>query len=309
MPSGATLHSLLIEEWKTQTCCAVTLDVYKRLLITDVTLIDSGLCYLVNNGTTGAWEYEKIDRTYSHAPDGVQNPIDACGEVPCVADCCSTRLCRTVTTEGRGNNPGITINCDNPCQGVVLDAYNRLTWVASGSFDYRERGANPYPEYDARQYCLTGFHSICHPANDFESLGYSNSVVGSIWGKRGCLNSSSFDVFNGCESLEFNPGLGSSGLCDNDPGLPLCYTCTGSTLNQYWQNSGTKYEVRSCPTSGCCGCHSCANWATNPATETFCCDGGPGNLCGSCLNSSANCYQTDRVLTTKWAISINLTVP
>lgn len=313
MPTTGTVHTITIQEWREFFCGGLREEEYRRIHIADVHLIDSGLCYLVNDGESGTWEFDAYDKQFSTPPDGIANHPSGCPDVPCIQNCDYARLCRELTWTARGNNPGVSIHCDNPCQPMlVTDAFNRLDWTIGGLFSHFDRGKNPYPEADAFAVCQGLPHMSCHPSYDFESIDYADTRTGSIFGRRGCLNSNTFDVHSGCASLAFKVGGdgGASG-CSNPMGLPNCYNCVGNQFDPYWMNNGQKYEWLQCKDFYCCGCHKCTNYAPDPDAEVWCCSGGPSGSpmnCKSCQTVSGNCY-LERYYRHTWAITVNITIP
>lgn len=318
LPLTATVHGLSIDiDVKTYCGNAIQNERIIALNITNVNLVNTGLCYMISDANSGAFSFSDVEKTFAPPPDGIANYL-GCPGVNCIQQCDHRELCRTFTTSASGVNPGISIHCDNPCQEPVpfsvTDAFTRLDWFIDGDvFTMSDIGSNAYPDQNAHLACRFPSADPSFQNNTCASVfnstigpGYS-SRGGSIFGRRGCFSNASFTRFNACSSygtlIDPNvvPPIFGSGFCSNPLSLPQCYNCGGGTMNPVEQISSATYTVESCAVNECCGGHDCYNYnnTTSPQVELFCCG---GIVCNTCQTNngigSGNVYLPQRTVYT-----------
>ena len=322
LPQRATLQGLVINI-NIKSFCNGAIEEERdiSLNITQVKLVNSGLCYMVSDGESGSWSFSDRTRTYSTPPDGIINRA-GCPNVNCIYECNHRELCRTYLTSASGVNPGASIHCDNPCQFPITDAFSRLDWFVDGDvFNDTDNGSNAYPDLNAYLACRFPSppnapalqHGPCSSYFDTTVGPYYGARGGSIFGRRGCLTSNSFTRFNACNSIgklidpNTEPPVIGSGACTNPLALPNCYICSGGTMVPNEQLNAIDYILQTCSVNACCGSHDCYdyNGGVVPVTELFCC--GPAS-CNTCQNYNANNFGPRYSLTT-FATQLTVTVP
>lgn len=322
LPQRATLQGLTISiNVKTYCNGAIAEERDIGLNLTQVKLVNSGLCYMVSDAQSGTWSFSDRTRQYSTPPDGIINRA-GCPNVNCIYECNHRELCRTYLTSASGINPGASIHCDNPCQFPILDAFSRLDWFVDGDvFTDTDTGSNAYPDLNAHLACRfpsppnnPAFqHGPCSSYFNTTVGPYYNARGGSIFGRRGCLTNQSFTRFNACNSIgklidpNTDPPAIGAGSCTNPLELPNCYVCSGGTMVPNEQISSVDYIMQTCSVNACCGSHDCYNYngGVVPVNELFCC--GPSN-CNSCQNYNANNFGPQYSVTT-FSTQLTVTVP
>ena len=259
-------------------------------------------CEMRGDGS-GTFSFSSTKVFFTDRHQGILN-YPGCPNVNCGYSC-DLIECRTETKTLSGTGPGVVISCDNPCQSdPITDAFSRLDYVLLGSGTYSDIGSNQYPDLDAYLACRfpnADPSAQNGPCSDF--FDFTNTITegrsGIVYGRRGCLTSSSFNDFNACNAIarlvdpdDPTPGFGND-FCSNTLGLPQCWACSNGTVVHNYQRNGVLYTLESCPTNGCCGCHNCADYqgTTNNPVEVYCC--GDSN-CASCQFYNGSCFKEQK---------------